>query len=110
MLLRKERSVNSPALGLTCDVSDSSSVESAVAATLQRFGGLDAVHNNAGLSATCFVFSTFNFFDLTGAWVGDLVSGVLVLEAFAFTQPVANDGGHVLRIIERAVPTLIPVA
>jgi NAD(P)-dependent dehydrogenase (short-subunit alcohol dehydrogenase family) len=36
---------------VTCDVSDRVSVERAVQATLDRFGCLDAVHNNAGISS-----------------------------------------------------------
>jgi meso-butanediol dehydrogenase/(S,S)-butanediol dehydrogenase/diacetyl reductase len=43
--------LSSPALALECDVSDGRAVENAIAATLQHFGHLDAVHNNAGLSA-----------------------------------------------------------
>lgn len=40
-----------PAIALECDVSDNRAVQGAVAATLDRFGRLDAVHNNAGISA-----------------------------------------------------------
>ncbi len=39
------------ALGITCDVSDAAAVERAVATTLDRFGRIDAVHNNAGVGA-----------------------------------------------------------
>ncbi len=38
------------ALAVECDVSDGLSVERAVAAALARFGRIDAVHNNAGIS------------------------------------------------------------
>ncbi len=38
------------ALALECDVADGPSVEQAVAAVLARFGRIDAVHNNAGIS------------------------------------------------------------
>jgi meso-butanediol dehydrogenase/(S,S)-butanediol dehydrogenase/diacetyl reductase len=38
-------------LAVDCDVADGSSVELAVAAALDRFGRIDAVHNNAGISA-----------------------------------------------------------
>ncbi|MGH9639681.1 MAG: SDR family NAD(P)-dependent oxidoreductase, partial [Bryobacteraceae bacterium] len=38
------------ALALECDVSDGRSVERAIGTTLDRFGRLDAVHNNAGIS------------------------------------------------------------
>lgn len=38
-------------LALECDVSDGNAVERAVHASLDRFGRLDAVHNNAGISA-----------------------------------------------------------
>jgi NAD(P)-dependent dehydrogenase (short-subunit alcohol dehydrogenase family) len=37
-------------LAVACDVSDGRSVELAVAAALERFGRIDALHNNAGLS------------------------------------------------------------
>ena len=39
------------ALAVNCDVADGASVERAVAETLQHFGRIDAVHNNAGISA-----------------------------------------------------------
>lgn len=38
-------------LGLACDVSRDGDVQAAVAATLARFGRLDAVHNNAGIGS-----------------------------------------------------------
>jgi len=38
------------ALAVECDVADGLSVERAVAAALARFGRIDAVHNNAGIS------------------------------------------------------------
>ena len=38
-------------LALACDVAIQASVEEAVAATLARYGRLDAVHNNAGLTS-----------------------------------------------------------
>ncbi len=38
-----------PALGVCCDVSDEASVAACVALTLDRFGSLDIVTNNAGL-------------------------------------------------------------
>lgn len=37
-------------LAIACDVSERASVDSAVQAALARFGRLDAVHNNAGIS------------------------------------------------------------
>ena len=38
------------AMGIGCDVSDGAAVERAVAAAMRRFGRIDAVHNNAGIS------------------------------------------------------------
>jgi len=38
------------ALGLACDVADRASVRSAIAATAERFGRLDVLFNNAGIS------------------------------------------------------------
>lgn len=40
-----------PGLAVRCDVAMRASVEGAVAAALDRFGRIDAVHNNAGLSS-----------------------------------------------------------
>jgi len=38
------------AIGVECDVSDGRSVEAAVRASIDRFGRIDAVHNNAGIA------------------------------------------------------------
>ena len=38
------------AIGVQCDVSQGPSVEAAVRATVERFGRIDAVHNNAGIA------------------------------------------------------------
>ena len=43
--------LGSSAIAVTCDVSDRESVERAVAAAIERYGRIDAVHNNAGISA-----------------------------------------------------------
>jgi NAD(P)-dependent dehydrogenase (short-subunit alcohol dehydrogenase family) len=42
--------IGDAALAIACDVSDGASVELAVAAALQRFGRIDALHNNAGIA------------------------------------------------------------
>lgn len=39
-----------PAIGLACDISDESSIEQAIAATVGQLGGLDILVNNAGTS------------------------------------------------------------
>jgi len=38
-------------LAVACDVASSASVEEAIAATLARYGRLDVIHNNAGISS-----------------------------------------------------------
>jgi NAD(P)-dependent dehydrogenase (short-subunit alcohol dehydrogenase family) len=43
--------VPAPLLGLRCDVSDSSSVNAAVAAAAEELGGIDVLVNNAGIGA-----------------------------------------------------------
>ena len=43
--------LGAPAMAIECDVSDGEAVERAVAAALDRFGRIDAVHNNAGISS-----------------------------------------------------------
>lgn len=40
-------------LAVPCDVSSAASVQAAVNLALERFGRLDAVHNNAGISSPC---------------------------------------------------------
>lgn len=40
-------------LGLVCDVTSDEQVKATVAQVLQRYGCLDAVHNNAGISTPC---------------------------------------------------------
>src|SRR5882672_2762305 len=40
-------------LGIVCDVTRDAEVKAAVETTLKRFGRLDAVHNNAGISSPC---------------------------------------------------------
>jgi NAD(P)-dependent dehydrogenase (short-subunit alcohol dehydrogenase family) len=37
-------------LGLVCDVSQADQVETAIAKTLEKYGRLDAIHNNAGIA------------------------------------------------------------
>ena len=43
-------SAGGQAVSITCNVTDSSSVEAAVAATVEAFGGLHVLYNNAGVS------------------------------------------------------------
>lgn len=44
------KSIGRQALGLLCDVTDAASVQSAFAAVVQRFGGVDVVVSNAGVA------------------------------------------------------------
>ena len=44
-------SLQSPGLAIRCDVKDGTSVENAILKTVSEFSGLDAIHNNAGISS-----------------------------------------------------------
>ena len=48
---RTASELGTDALAVECDVADGPSTERAVAAARERFGRIDAVHNNAGISA-----------------------------------------------------------
>jgi NAD(P)-dependent dehydrogenase (short-subunit alcohol dehydrogenase family) len=43
--------IGNSALAVACDVADGASVELAVAAAIERFGRIDALHNNAGIAS-----------------------------------------------------------
>ncbi|MCX6621868.1 MAG: glucose 1-dehydrogenase [Acidobacteria bacterium] len=49
--IRAAGQLGEAALGVSCDVSRGSDVEAAIHATLEHFGRLDAVHNNAGVAS-----------------------------------------------------------
>ncbi len=66
-----------------CNVADKAAVDAAVAATLQAFGRIDALVNNAG------IFKAANFLDITEAdW--DAVIAVNLKGAFLVGQAVAR--------------------
>ena len=66
-----------------CNVADKSAVDAALAATLQTFGRIDALINNAG------IFRAADFLDITEAdW--DAVIGVNLKGAFLVGQAVAR--------------------
>jgi len=51
VLDRAPEGVGSSQFGVACDITDPRQVETAVAAVVERFGGLDIVVNNAGIGA-----------------------------------------------------------
>ncbi len=69
---------------MRCDVARSTEIAAALAATLQAFGKVDALVNNAG------IFKAAEFLDITEAdW--DAVIGVNLKGAFLVAQPVARE-------------------
>jgi meso-butanediol dehydrogenase/(S,S)-butanediol dehydrogenase/diacetyl reductase len=48
---RTAAELGSPSMALHADVSDGEAVRAAIAAVLERFGRIDAVHNNAGIAS-----------------------------------------------------------
>src|SRR3954471_2886494 len=81
-------------IGLACDVSNESQVESTVAQTLQRFGGLDVIVNNAGLMI-------FKPLDAQTAQDWQRVLNVDLLGAFFFTKQAflhMRRGGAIINV------------
>src|SRR4051812_6918468 len=81
-------------IGLACDVSNESQVESTVAQTLQRFGGLDVIVNNAGLMI-------FKPLEAQTAQDWQRVLNVDLLGAFFFTKQAflhMRRGGAIINV------------
>ena len=94
------------AIYLHCNVSQRAEVEAAVAATLEAFGRIDALINNAG------IFKAANFLDITEAdW--DAVIDVNLKGAFLVGQAVARamvgtGGGAIVNMSSVNVVMAIP--
>lgn len=98
------------AMGIDCDVLDESSVEAAVGAASDQFGGLDILVNNAGIG---FLMSPITE---TSADDWDKVLGVNLRGAFLATKHAARQmieqarGGRVINIASQAAKSGFPFA
>ena len=100
--------IGAGAVAMRCDVSQRADVDAAVAATLQAFGRIDILINNAG------IFRAADFLDITEAdW--DAVVGVNLKGAFLVGQAVAREmvecgGGAIVNMSSvngvMAIPTI----
>jgi NAD(P)-dependent dehydrogenase (short-subunit alcohol dehydrogenase family) len=101
------------ALGLACDVRDGAQVEAAVATTVERFGGVDVLVNNAGGTfAARFVDSTEKGWDaLLRANLKSVFHGT---HAVAPRMIAQGRGGSIINVVSiegvRAAPTYAPYA
>jgi NAD(P)-dependent dehydrogenase (short-subunit alcohol dehydrogenase family) len=82
------------AMAAHCDVTDSTSVDAAVAAVVETFGGLDIVHANAGIEAFApLVMTDVNEWDHVFAVN---VRGVFLTVKAALAHMIEGGGGNVI--------------
>jgi NAD(P)-dependent dehydrogenase (short-subunit alcohol dehydrogenase family) len=83
-----------------CDVADEAAVEATVAATVERFGGLDVLVNNAGIS----VSGSVHELD-TEEWEASLdvnLTGVYLTTKHAVSHLRESDAGRILNVASTA--------
>lgn len=84
------------AIGLGCDVSDSTAVEAAVASTVEEFGGLHVLVNNAGVTRDNLLFKmTEDDWDLV---MGVHLKGAFLMARAAQRQFVAQRLGRIVNL------------
>lgn len=85
------------ALALPCDVSDAGSVDAAFAATVARFGRIDALFNNAGISRPAGLIDEIPLSDWADTVAVNL-TGMFLSARAAFRQMRAQDpqGGRII--------------
>ncbi|WP_299323053.1 SDR family NAD(P)-dependent oxidoreductase [Parasphingopyxis sp.] len=94
---------------IACDVSDAAQCQSLVAQTVERFGGIDVMVNNAGIG-----FKMKPLLDVDTADEWDQVLAVNLSGAFYCTQAAAKamvdkgNGGRIINIASQAAKTGFP--
>ncbi len=85
------------ALALPCDVTDPAAVDAAFAATVARFGRIDALFNNAGISRPAGLIDEIPLSDWTDTVAVNL-TGMFLAARAAFRQMRAQDqqGGRII--------------
>ena len=94
--LRPERSNEDNVLGLPCDVADPAQVEAAVAATVARFGRIDALVNNAGVAVFKPLLETS--YEEWSRVLDVNLSGPFICTQACAPVMLNNDGGAVVNI------------
>lgn len=107
------RGSGSEALAVPTDVTDEAAVEAAIDATVERFGGLDCVVNNAGASGEVLPFDRLDL-DAFDALQRVNVTGALACVKHAAPHLRESDRGSVVNIAsiggKRPYPNRIPYA
>jgi 3-oxoacyl-[acyl-carrier protein] reductase len=102
-LVQELEAAGTPALAVVCDVADEHQVQAAVDATVERFGGIDILLNNAGKHLTKYnqPFSVLERDELRALFEVNVI-GVVNCSVAARPSMAARGGGVMLNISSMA--------
>ena len=97
-------------LGVVCDLTDASAIDSAVTAAVRRFGGIDMLVLNAGIFPSSAPIQSLSIASWRSAMTVNVESNLLVMQAVHALLALAPRGGRVVVIGSKNVPAPGPGA